>query len=105
MLGEICCYRTLYPDADDTYNIRYAPLYAYNASADPDTLYLHEAMKEKYQSGLRIAMQKEINDMEGKKSVVHKAKVPNTVTFISVVCQINGHGISKLVLSKSTNPA
>ena len=50
------------------------PFYAYKASIDPDTLYLHEAMKAKDWHNFRIAMQKEIDDrMEGKKnfSVIH----------------------------------
>ena len=61
------CYMTLYPDADDHQEGGHDPLYAYKASTDPDTLYLHEAMKAEDLPNFRAAIQKEIDDrMEGK---------------------------------------
>ena len=71
--GELFCFVTLYPDAHDTSIMGQDPFYAYKASIDPDTLYLHEAMKAKDWHNFRIAMQKEIDDrMEGKNfSVIH----------------------------------
>ena len=38
------------------------PLYAYKSTIDPDTLYLHEAMKSIDCPQFRLAMQKEIDD-------------------------------------------
>ena len=66
------------------------PFYAYKASIDPDTLYLHEAMKAKDWQNFRIAMQKEIDDrMEGENfSVIHKADVPRSATVLPAVWQM-----------------
>ena len=85
--GEIFCYVKLYPDADDTSIMGQDPIYAYKASIDPDTLYLHEAMKAKDWQNFRIAMQKEIDDrMEGENfSIIHKAHVPRSATVLPTV--------------------
>ena len=45
--GEIFCYLTKLTDNDDKSRIINEPLLAYKATADPDTMYLHEAMKQK----------------------------------------------------------
>ena len=88
--GEIFCYMTLYPDADDHQEGGHDPLYASKASTDPDILYLHEAMKAEDWPNFRAAMQKGIDDrMEGKNfSVIHKAKVPRTATILPAVWQM-----------------
>ena len=47
--GEIMCLEVLYPDHDQLHNdarIENNPLIALKASTDPDTMYLHEAMRE-----------------------------------------------------------
>jgi hypothetical protein len=43
--GELFCYAAMFPDDDDRDHDD--PLLAYKAVSDPDTLYFHEAMKEK----------------------------------------------------------
>ena len=54
--GEIFCYLTKLTDDDDKSKIINEPLLAYKATADPDTMYLHEAMKQKDWKNFRIAM-------------------------------------------------
>jgi len=64
--GEIFCYSALYPN--------YAglpeqdPLQVFKAAADPDTMYMHEAMKQHDADEFRKAMEKEWNDQIGKHS-------------------------------------
>ena len=41
---ELMCYEAMYPD-DVAYREK-DPLYIYKAVSDPDTMYLHEAMKQ-----------------------------------------------------------
>ena len=42
--GELFCYEALFPEGDCTSNKH--PLQAYRATADPDTMYMHQAMKQ-----------------------------------------------------------
>jgi hypothetical protein len=54
---------TLTADDDDKTACDDNPLlFAFAASADPDTMYLHEAMKQPDRNKFMEAMQKEIND-------------------------------------------
>ena len=75
--GEIFCYMAQLKDDDDKSRIINEPLLAYKATADPDTMYLHEAMKQKDWKEFRKAMQKVVDDrMEDKNfSVTHKNKI------------------------------
>ena len=84
VLGEIFCYRTQYPDMDDTSGQVHDPLYPYKTTDNPDTLYPHEAMKTHDWTKFRITMQKEIDGrMNGKNySVIHKSQVPNTAIVL-----------------------
>ena len=58
--GEIFCQSALYPYNNDP--LEDDPIQAYAASADPDTLYYHEAMKAPDKKQFQVAMEKEIND-------------------------------------------
>ena len=76
--GEIFCYLTKLTDDDDKSKIINEPLLAYKATADPDTMYLHEAMKQKDWQEFRKAMQKEVDDRMKDKNftIIHKSKIP-----------------------------
>ena len=80
----------MYPDANAQTEAQMYPLYAYKESADPDTLYLHEAMEEKYWPHFRTVIQKEINDrMEDNNfSIIHKSKIPTTTTVLPAIWQL-----------------
>ena len=45
--GEVFCYLTQIKEYDDNLRLINELLLAYKATADPDTMYLHEAMKQK----------------------------------------------------------
>ena len=76
--GEIFCYLTQIKEYDDNPKLINEPLLAYEATADPDTMYFHEAMKQKDWLEFRKAMQKEVDDrMKDKNySIIHKSKIP-----------------------------
>ena len=76
--GEIFCYLTQIKEYGDNPKLINEPLLAYEATADPDTMYLHEAMKQKDWQEFRKAMQKEVDDrMKDKNfSIIHKSKIP-----------------------------
>ena len=54
------------------------PIMAYKATSDPDTMYLHQAMKEPDRKEFVTAMQKEVKDQyeNGNFTVLHKSKLP-----------------------------
>ena len=58
--GEIFCHSAMYPK-DDTV-LEHHPLLAYKATSDPDTMYLHQAMKEPDKEQFLMAMEKEARD-------------------------------------------
>ena len=88
--GEIFCYSALCPDGDTHVKCLADPLYAFKASADPDTLYHHQAMKEPDHAAFSDAMQKEYSDRLNEKtySVIHKSKVPEGATILPTVWQL-----------------
>ena len=57
VIEEIFCYTTQFPDQNVTIYQR-DPLYAYKATSDPDTMYLHEATKTSDWPNFRLVMQK-----------------------------------------------
>ena len=57
--GEIFCLEAMFPTRQD---MDQDPLYAFKASADNDTMYLHQAMKEPVKKEFIKAMQKEVSD-------------------------------------------
>lgn len=88
--GEIFCYSALCPDGDMHVKSLADPLYAYKASADPDTLYHHQAMKEPDHAEFSDAMQLEYSNRLDEKtySVIHKSKVPKGATVLPTVWQL-----------------
>jgi hypothetical protein len=57
------------------------------ATSDPDTMYLHEAMKEPDKSEFLEAMQKEVMDQSdnGNFMITHGSKVPKEATILPTV--------------------
>ena len=74
--GEIFCESALYPFELQPFEDD--PLLAYGASADPDTLYYHEAMKEPDAPEFRKAMEKELLGQwdNGNFSLKKRSEVP-----------------------------
>jgi hypothetical protein len=62
-------------------------LLAYKAKADPDTMYLHEALKEPDREKFIEAMEKEIAQQvqRGVYSIIKKSKVPQGATILPAV--------------------
>jgi len=58
--GEIFCYTALYPESGEEINTD--PLLAYKATADPDTMYMHQAMQQPDKANFIKAMEKEVHD-------------------------------------------
>jgi hypothetical protein len=88
--GEILCLEAMFPKGHETYEnmlMEHDPLYAYKATSDPDTMYLHEAMREADSDTFKEAMLKEVkNQMEnGNFTVVPISKVPKGKTILPAV--------------------
>jgi hypothetical protein len=89
--GEIFCLEAMYPITQEQEHSN--PLLAYKASADPDTMYLHEAMKEPDRQQFVAAMDKEVKDQmgpDGNKnfSIIHRSSVPEGATILPTVWQM-----------------
>ena len=86
--SEIFCYEAMYPEADADIQ---DPLLAYKAVSDPDTMYLHQALKEDDKDEFIKAMRKEIHDQSenGNFSVIHKSQVPEGKNALPAVWQMN----------------
>ena len=86
--GEIFCYSALFlnyagfPEQD--------PLQAFKAMADPDTMYMHEAMKQHDADHFRKAMEKEWNDQmnNGNFTIIDRIKVPEGAAVLPAVWQM-----------------
>ena len=63
------------------------PLCAFKAKTDPDTMYLHEALKQPDRKEFIQAMDKELQDQlkHGNFTVVHKSTVPEGATVLPTV--------------------
>ena len=83
--GEIFACQALYPDVDIPDNIL-----AMKASADPDTMYMHQAMKEKDRAEFLKAMWKEWEDQigNGNFTIIHRSKLPEGATLLPAVWQM-----------------
>ena len=87
--GEILCLESLFPNYEID-RLGSLPLHAYKATIDPDTMYLHEAMREKDWTEFRKAMQKEIDDrVEGENfEIVKRSMVPEGAKVLPAVWQL-----------------
>ncbi len=77
--GELFCIEVLFPDA-----ITFA------ASKDPDTMYLHQAMKEPNKDKFIATMVEEMDtQLKGKSfSLILRSKVPKDATILLAVWQM-----------------
>ena len=66
------------------------PLLAYKASANPDILYMHEAMKYQDQKELITSIKKEVTDQtdNGNSSAIPNYEVPKEAKVIPAVWQM-----------------
>jgi len=77
--GELFCLKALFPDA-----------LAYVASKDPDTMYLHQAMKEPNKDKFLAAMVEEMDAQlkGGNFSMILRSKVPKGTTILPAIWQM-----------------
>ena len=86
--GEIFCFEAMFP--------AYAgepeqdPLKVFKATSDPDTMYHHEAMRQKDAAKFIEAMDKEWNDQleNGNFTIIHRSEVPEGATILPAVWQM-----------------
>jgi hypothetical protein len=66
------------------------PLFAFAASADPDTMHLHEAMKQPDKAQFKAAMQQEVQsfDENNNRRLTHRSKLPQGATVLPAVWQM-----------------
>jgi hypothetical protein len=66
------------------------PISVYKASSNPDTMYMHEAMREPDKKQFEEAMDKEVSDqmLNGNFSVVKRGSVPKDKTILPTVWQM-----------------
>lgn len=91
--GEIFCNETLFPVHDksgDDLLMQIDPLQVYKATSDPDSMYLHQAMKEPDQAKFLSAMLKEVRDQmeNGNFSIIKRKDVPKGSTILPCVWQM-----------------
>ncbi|CAJ1959006.1 unnamed protein product [Cylindrotheca closterium] len=86
--GEIFCLQAMFPNYAG--EMEQDPLSIYKATSDPDTMYMHEAMREKDAHEFKKAMKKEWEDQinNGNFSVVHRSQVPEGGTILPAVWQM-----------------
>ena len=86
-INEIFCMEASLPTKCDEES---EPLVAYKAVADPDVMYLHQAMKERDKNKFIEAMNKEVKDQteNGNFIIVRKDQVPKNKTILKSVWQM-----------------
>eukprot|EP00978_Attheya_sp_CCMP212_P041666 scaffold241829_cov35-Attheya_sp.AAC.1 len=78
VLGETYCLSALYPDGNQPPGSEEQSILAYKASADPNTMYMHEAMQELDRGDFIKAMLKEVKKDQmdnGNFSIVHQSTI------------------------------
>ena len=82
--GEILAITT---EINSINNKEYEHPLAYKASTDPDTMYMHEAMKEKDRNQFILAMKKKVEDpvADGNHTIVHVKEVPTGKIILPAV--------------------
>ena len=85
--SEIFCMEAMFPTINDEDR---EPLAVYKAVADPDVMYLHQAMKEEDKEDFIEAMHKEVKDQKdnGNFIIVRKDQVPRDKTILKSVWQM-----------------
>ena len=85
-IQEIFCLEAMYPSIEQDSN----PLLALKAVADPDVMYMHQAMKQEDKSEFVKAMKKEVDDQtkNGNFSIVERDSIPKGKTILNAVWQM-----------------
>ena len=85
-IREIFCLETMFPDIDTKDD----EMCALKAVADPDVMYMHQAMKQDDKKEFVKAMQKEVDDQtnNGNFSIVRRTEVPQGKTILNAVWQM-----------------
>ena len=89
--GELFCLYALFPHGAQNEHHSNNPLAAFKATAsDPDTMYLHEAMREPDRAEFLKAMRKEIDDQmgNGNFTIVPRSSVPKEKSILPTVWQM-----------------
>ena len=86
--GEIFSMESLFPN--DIQMSQNYPYLAFKASADPDTMYLHQAMRDPDKEQFITAMHEEVRSQmgNGNFSIVKRSKVPKGETILPAVWQM-----------------
>jgi hypothetical protein len=86
--GEIFCLQALCPG--NILDEMQDQIIGYRATSDPDTMYLHEAMREPDKKEFIQAMQKEVLDQteNGHFSIISRSKLPKGATVLPAVWQM-----------------
>jgi hypothetical protein len=84
--GELFSFQAMFSQDDDSLT-QDNGLLAYKSKADPDTMYLHQALKEPDREKFIKAMEKEIAQQVqcGVYSIIKKSKVPQGATILPAV--------------------
>ena len=87
--GEIFCSKTIASEAHQMQH-QYSDPMAFKASSDPDTMYMHEAMREPDKGQFILAMKKEVDDQmkNGNFSLIKKIDVPKDKIILPAVWQM-----------------
>ena len=87
--GEIFCSEALVKEAQASQYLNSNPI-AMKASSDPDTMYMHQAIKEPDRDKFIMAMEKEMEDQikNGNFSLVKKSEVPEDKIILPAVWQM-----------------
>ena len=84
--GEIFCLSDMFPKGESP-DLEDNPLLAFKANADPDTMYMHEALKDLYKAQFIKAMLKEVSDQKGNGnfSIISESEVPKYAKVLPAV--------------------
>ena len=85
--GELFCLSAIFPDYEE---YQQDPLQVFKATSDPDTMYYHQAMKQKDKKEFIKAMEREMNEnLENDNfELIHKDTVPSNATILPSVWQM-----------------
>jgi hypothetical protein len=83
---EIFCLEAMFPYREEEIH----PLTAFKATSDPDTMYLHKAIKEPDKKEFMEAMRKEVWDQSknGNFTITHQSKLSKGSTVLPTVWQM-----------------
>ena len=89
--GEIFCYQAMFPrEGTKAAEQERDPITAFKASTNPDTMYMHQAMKQPDRKEFQVAMVKEVTEQlsNGNFSLIKIQDVPRGSTILPCVGQM-----------------